>query len=135
MRRDIDEEIESHLNLAVRDRIAAGEDPERARLAALREFGNVTLAREATASVWRRGWQAIAADVWQDVRYGARLLVRSPLYAAVVVAVLGLGIGANAAVFTLFKAIYLRPLPGVVAPADLDVIVARSSGGRTVGLS
>ena len=134
-RRDVDEEIQSHLAMAVRDRIAAGEDPASAELAAIREFGNVTLTSEATKSVWRRGWEVVAADVWQDVCYAARLLRRSPMFSGVVVMVLGLGIGANATVFTLFKAIFLKPLPGVVAPADLQAIVARSSGGRTVGLS
>jgi predicted permease len=133
--RDIDDEIASHIAMAIRERVEAGEDPKSARLAVLREFGNVTLTREATESVWRRWWVALAGDVTQDFRYAARLLARSPAFALVVVAVLGLGIGANTAVFTFFKGIYLRPLPGVPAASDLGVVVAKSSGGRTIGLS
>src|SRR5262249_39320206 len=133
--RVVDEEIQSHLAMAIRDRIVAGEDPESARLNALREFGNVTLTREATSSGWQRWWLAIAADVLQDVRYAFRLLTRSPTFSAIVVLVLGLGIGANATVFTFFRAIFLKPLPGVEAPADLAVIVAKTSGGRTISLS
>jgi putative ABC transport system permease protein len=134
-RSDIDDEIAAHLAMAVRDRVETGDDPEAARLSALREFGNVTLTREAAQSVWRRWWIAIASDLWQDVRYAVRLLARSPAFAAIVVLVLGLGIGANALVFTVFRAIFLRPLPGVAAPTGLGVIVSKSSGGRTFGMS
>src|SRR4051812_2595614 len=132
---DIDDEIAAHLAMAIRERVEAGENPEAARLAAIREFGNVTLTREATDGVWRRWWLAVAGDLFQDVRYAARLLARSPAFAAVVIGVLGLGIGANATVFTIFRAVFLRPLPGVVAPTELDVIVSKSSAGRTIGLS
>src|SRR5262245_51219130 len=132
---EIDDEIAAHLAMAVRDRVEGGEDPESARLAARREFGNVTLTREAAGTVWRRWWIALAGDVTQDLRYAARLLARSPAFALVVVIVLGLGIGANAAVFSFFKGIFLRPLPGVTAASDLGVVVAKTSGGRTIGLS
>src|SRR5258707_12613069 len=86
----IDDEIAAHVAMSVRERVEAGEDPQAARLAALREFGNVTLTREATESVWRRWWLALAGDLFQDFRYAIRLLARSPAFAAVVVAVLGL---------------------------------------------
>src|SRR5438132_7933169 len=132
---DADEEIAAHIAMAVRERIEAGEDPESARLAAVREFGNVTLTRETVHGVWREWWRALAGDALQDVRYTARLLARSPAFAAVVVLVLGLGIGANATVFTFFRAIFLRPLPGVPAATGLGVVVAKTSGGRTISVS
>ena len=70
-----------------------------------------------------------------DVRYAWRLLLRSPGYALVAVAVLGLGIGANTVAFGYYRALALSPLPGVSNSADIQVIAARSNGGRIVGLS
>src|SRR5262245_58658245 len=127
---DLDEEIRGHLALSERERIEAGEDPEAARRAALKEFGNVTLTRESMRSVWRARWRNLAADLWQDVRYAVRLLTRSPGFSAVVVLVLSLGIAANAVVFGLFKAAFLTPLPGVSWANDLAVIVQYSKDGQ-----
>ena len=70
-----------------------------------------------------------------DVRYAWRLLLRSPGYALVAVAVLALGIGANTVAFGYYQALALSPLPGVTGSADIQVIAARSNGGRIVGLS
>src|SRR5258705_2374240 len=71
-------------------------------------------------------------SLWQDVSYAARLLRRSPGYALTVIAVLALGIGANAAVFNIFKSAFLKPLPAVDRATQLAVVVGRSSSGRTV---
>jgi macrolide transport system ATP-binding/permease protein len=132
---DMQEEIRSHLTMAAQDRIAGGEPPQVARLAALREFGNVTLAEEASRRVWRGRLVEYAGDVLQDVRYGVRLLARSPGFALVVISVLAMGIGANATVFSLFKGLALKPLPGVTDSARLGVVVGKTSGGRTTVLS
>jgi predicted permease len=132
---DVEEEIRSHLAMAAQDRIADGERPEAARTAAVREFGNVTLTEEAARRVWRGRLVEYAGDVLQDVRYGMRLLARSPGFAVVVISVLALGIGANATVFTLFKALALKPLPGVNDSAHLAVVVGKTSGGRTTVMS
>ena len=121
--------------MAARDRVADGEDHQTARLAALKEFGNVTLTSEAARRVWRGRVAEYAGDLMQDVRYGVRLLARSPGYAAVVVTVLAVGIGANAAVFTIFKGLALKPLSGVSRSAELGVVVSATRGGRTVSLS
>ena len=133
--RDFDEELESHFRLAVQERVAAGEDLKAARLAARREFGNVTLTREATRRIWRGGLIEWLVDLEQDVRYATRLLRRSPGYVLVVVIVLALGIGASASVFSLYKSAFLRPLPGVDAPQELAVVVGRGANGRTVTVS
>jgi predicted permease len=134
--RDFDDEVESHLRIAMQERIAAGEDPETARLAARREFGNVTLTAEATRLVWRGHVVERVLDIWQDVRYATRLLGRSPGHAIAVILVLALGIGTNISVFTLFSAVFLRPLPGVDRANNLAVIVGRGApDDRIVTLS
>jgi predicted permease len=132
---DLQAEIRAHLSMATHDRIEQGDHPTRARLAALKEFGNVTLTREATRRSWGGAWRERLMDLTQDVRYSFRVLRRSPGYALVVVAVLGLGIAANLAVFGLFSAIALKPLPAVDDSARLTVLLARTSAGRLVPLS
>jgi predicted permease len=132
---DLQAEIRAHLSMATQERIDQGDAPDRARLAALKEFGNVTLTREATRRAWGGGWHERVADVLQDLRYSVRVLSRSPGYPLVVIAVLALGIGANVSVFSLFKAVGLEPLPGVNGSASLGVLVARTGSGRIVPLS
>jgi hypothetical protein len=68
---ELDAEIRSHLDEAIRDRIARGEAPDDARAHALREFGNVGLVKEVTREMW--GWAWLEA-LMQDVRFGLRML-------------------------------------------------------------
>jgi predicted permease len=137
-RRDAElrEEIDAHLAMDMRARIQAGVDPESARRAALKDFGSVALASEATRRSWKGERAAeMLSGLGRDVAYAVRLLRRTPGFALVVIAVLGLGIGANAAVFSLFKATFLRPLPGVHDATGLGVVVARTTGGRLMAVS
>jgi hypothetical protein len=71
---DLQDEIRAHLSMAAADRIQDGQDPETARLGALKEFGNVTLTREATRHAWGGTWRLLIADLAQDVRYTVRAL-------------------------------------------------------------
>src|ERR1043165_6772112 len=107
---ELDDEIRGHMALSIKERIERGEDPESARLAALKEFGNVTLTRDSMAAGWRpRGFDALDA-LWHDVRIALRSLRRAKGLAAAVTMTLALGIGANAAIFSVVRQVLLRPL-------------------------
>jgi putative ABC transport system permease protein len=108
--RELDEEIRGHLAISVRERIDRGEDPEAARLAALREFGYVPAIRDSMRRVWYSRWFDAAAALVQDMRIGLRSLLRAKGLAATVVVTLALGIGANAAIFSVVREVLLRPL-------------------------
>jgi hypothetical protein len=105
---ELDEEIRAHLAMAVRDRVERGESIDDAQARVRREFGNVTLVKETTREMW--GWTWLERIV-QDVRYGVRLMARSPAFTATVVLSLALGIGAVSTVFALINAIELKTLP------------------------
>jgi predicted permease len=107
---DLDAEIRSHLALSIKERIDAGEDPASARFAALKEFGNPTLTRDSMRSVWRPRWLDAAEALGRDLRFALRSLLRAKGLAATVVVTLALGIGANAAIFSVVRGVLLRPL-------------------------
>jgi hypothetical protein len=120
---ELDEEIRGHLALSIKERIERGEDPEAARLAALKEFGNVLSTRDSIRSVWRpRGLDAVEA-LARDIRIALRSLARAKGLASTVIVTLALGIGANAAIFSVVRSVLLRPL--VNRDADRLIYIRR----------
>jgi predicted permease len=115
---ELDDEIQFHLEQQVAENIAAGMSPEESRYAAMRAFGNPTVLKEETRDTW--GWIAVEQIV-KDLRYGLRMLGKNFGFSAVAVATLALGIGANAAIFTVINAVMLRALP-VEHPEELVTV-------------
>jgi predicted permease len=106
--RDLDDEIRFHLSEETRLRIDRGAPPADAWASTRRDFGNVQRVKEITRAM--RTTTAVETVV-QDLRYGVRLLSRSRLFAFFAITSLALGIGATTAMFSLFNAVVLRPLP------------------------
>src|ERR1700761_2115450 len=105
---DLARELQSDLDLEEEEQRERGLSAEEARRAARRAFGNPTLIREQTRSVWSWSW---LEQFVRDLNYGTRTLLRSPEFAFVSVLVMALGIGATTSLFTMVRAVLLRPLP------------------------
>jgi putative ABC transport system permease protein len=106
--RDLERELRSDLDLEAEEQRERGLSPEDARYAARRAFGNSTFINEEVREMWGFQWFDRLAS---DLRYGCRALKNNPGFAAVAILSLGLGIGANAAIFNLLNALVLRLLP------------------------
>jgi predicted permease len=128
---DLENEIQSHLQFAEREHMSRGETPEQARDSARRELGNRGLVKEATRDTW--GWRWLR-DFIQDLRYGVRMLRGNPGFTAVAIFTLGIGIGANTAIFSLINAVILRSLP-VKNPEQLVQVAGVGPGGSFWGFS
>src|SRR6186997_2461052 len=128
--RDLDDEIRGHLALAIKERIEQGEAPEAARLAALREFGYLPQMRESMRRVWYSRWFDTVAALVQDMRVGLRSLLRTKGLSATVVVTLALGIGANAAIFSVVRGVLLRPLVN----RDEDRLIYIRQSARGIGV-
>jgi predicted permease len=109
-RSDIGDEIETHLQMAIRDRIERGESPDEARVAALREFGNVDLVQRNTREVW--AWTRVE-QLLQDLRFGARILWQSPALSAAAILLVALVVGGNTTIYSIVHNMLTAPAPGV----------------------
>lgn len=128
---DLAEEMELHREMTLAELKARGLAPSESELAARRAFGSGALARNQSRDVWIWPW---LQDLMQDVRFGARLLVKDRRFTLAAVAALALGLGATTTAFTFVNGAVLRDLP-LASPDQLVWIRTVDARGRQLGVS
>ncbi len=105
---DLAEELRAHMKIEERQRVEAGESPGEAARAARRVFGNAARIQEDIRETW--GWSAIERS-FEDLRYGLRMLRKTPAWTSVICLTLALGIGLSTVIFSVVYSVMLQPLP------------------------
>src|SRR5262249_2403531 len=107
-KKDLEDEIDSHLTMAACDRIERGEKADQALARSRREFGNVGLGKEVAGEIW--GWSSIER-LGQDLRYASRILMKNPGFAITALLTIALGVGTTTTMFSVLNTYLIHPLP------------------------
>src|SRR6266567_3144910 len=124
---DMAEEMQHHVNLLIERNVAKGMSANEARTAALRQFGGLEQAKEIAREqrIWK--W---ADEFLQDLRFGGRMLLRSPGFSIIAILCLTLGIGTNAAVLSWIEGILIRPYPLVAHQDRMFALIGTTRGAQ-----
>ena len=139
-RADVDAELDCHVRELTERLVRAGRDPVEARAEAERRFGDYARVRTACVDIDRRWerqrrWRRLVADLWQDLRVGARTLAKNPGFTASAVVVLGLGLGAATVMVSVINAMFVRPLPFPEPDRIFNVVVYAGGPSPTIAHS
>jgi putative ABC transport system permease protein len=128
---DIDEELQCHIRMRIHENVESGMTPEDARRDAVERFGNSGRIKDMGWDVRGGGW---LEALWQDIRYGMRMLRKHPGFSFMAVLTLSLGLGANTAIFSIVNGVLLSPLP-YPEPENLERVFNQNGTMNRFGVS
>jgi predicted permease len=127
---DLDDELQSFVDMAAADQVRNGLTPAEARRLAILGLGGVEQTKERVRTARHGAW---LDAVWRDVQYALRQVRRNPSFSAIAIATLALGIGFNTAIFSVWSGVLYAPLPGVERPNELVMLTDPAASGMLRG--